>query len=213
MKLERKMDSIVEIFMGLILGAITMYWMFSIFRKKKSKELTEHQSTVLLEKIKSVCKLISVEGDFAEIYKYENTKERFLSLVSSKKKALIVINAKAQIGYDLQKIFMHADNEKKKIILTNFPEPEVISIEPELEFYDIQNGLFNTFTPNDLTSLNKEAKKHILEKIPESGLMDTAKREAVEAVLIIEKIVETIGWKLDYTALKIPEKQKNLLNN
>jgi len=206
------MDSIVEVFMGLILGAITMYWMFSLFRKKKSKELTEHQSTVLLEKIKSVCKLISVEGDFAEIYKYENTKERFMSLVSSKKKALIVINAKAQIGYDLQKIFMHADNEKKKIILTNFPEPEVISIEPELEFYDIQNGLFNTFTPNDLTSLNKEAKRHILEKIPESGLMDTAKREAVEAVLIIEKIVETIGWKLDYTALKIPEKQKNLLD-
>jgi hypothetical protein len=207
------MDSIVEVFMGLILGAITMYWMFSLFRKKKSKELTEHQSTVLLEKIKSVCKLISVEGDFAEIYKYENTKEHFMSLVSSKKKALIVINAKAQIGYDLQKIFMHADNEKKKIILTNFPEPEVISIEPELEFYDIQNGLFNTFTPNDLTSLNKEAKKHILEKIPESGLMDTAKREAVEAVLLIEKIVETIGWKLDYTALKIPEKQRDLLNN
>lgn len=212
-KSERKMDSIVEVFMGLILGAITMYWMFTLFRKKKSKELTEHQSTVLLEKIKSVCKLISVEGDFAEIYKYENTKEHFMSLVSSKKKALIVINAKAQIGYDLQKIFMHADNDKKKIILTNFPEPEVISIEPELEFYDIQNGLFNTFTPNDLTSLNKEAKKHILEKIPESGLMDTAKREAVEAVLLIEKIVETIGWKLDYTALKIPEKQKNLLNN
>ncbi|MGB5499217.1 MAG: DUF4230 domain-containing protein [Maribacter sp.] len=206
------MDSIVEVFMGLILGAITMYWMFSLFRKKKSKELTEHQSTVLLERIKSVCKLISVEGDFAEIYKYENTKEHFMSLVSSKKKALIVINAKAQIGYDLQKIFMHADNEKKKIILTNFPEPEVISIEPELEFYDIQNGLFNTFTPNDLTSLNKEAKKHILEKIPESGLMDTAKREAVEAVLLIEKLVETIGWKLDYTALKIPEKQKDLLS-
>jgi hypothetical protein len=206
------MDSIVEVFMGLILGAITMYWMFSLFRKKRSKELTEHQSTVLLEKIKSVCKLISVEGDFAEIYKYENTKEHFMSLVSSKKRALIVINAKAQIGYDLQKIFMHADNEKKKIILTNFPEPEVISIEPELEFYDIQNGLFNTFTPNDLTSLNKEAKKHILEKIPESGLMDTAKREAVEAVLLIEKIVETIGWKLDYTALKIPEKQKKLLD-
>ena len=206
------MDSILEVFLGLILGAILMYWMFSLFRKKKSKELTEYQSTVLLEKIKSVCKLISVEGDFAEIYKYENTKERFMSLVSSKKKALIVINAKAQIGYDLQKIFMHADTEKKKIILTNFPEPQVISIEPVLEFYDIQNGLFNTFTPNDLTSLNKEAKKHILEKIPESGLMETAKREAVEAVLLIEKIVETIGWKLDYTALKMTEKQKNLLD-
>ncbi|PIB27392.1 hypothetical protein BFP77_12060 [Maribacter sp. 4U21] len=206
------MDNVLEVFLGLILGAISMYWLFSFFRKKQSKEITSHQSTVLLEKIRSVCKLISVEGDFAEIYKYENTKERFLSLVSSKKKALIVIKAKAQIGYDLKKILMHADDGKKKIILTNFPEPEVLSISPEMEFYDVKNGLFNTFTPDDLTTLNQEAKNHILEKIPESGLMDTARKEALQTVLLIEKIVETIGWKLDYTALEITEKQKELLD-
>lgn len=207
------MDNILEIFLGLVLGAIMMYWIFSFFRKKKSKELTHYQSTVLLEKIKSVCKLISVEGDFAEIYKYENTKEGFMNLVSSKKKALIVINAKAQIGYDLQKVLMHSDTGKKKIILTNFPQPEVLSIEPELEFYDIKNGLFNSFTPNDLTSLNQEAKKHIKEKIPESGLMETAKREALEAVLLIEKIVETIGWTLDYSALEISNERKRLFDD
>ncbi|MGB5819039.1 MAG: DUF4230 domain-containing protein [Saonia sp.] len=202
------MDSIIEVFLGLVLGAILMYWLFSLFRKKKNKELTEHQSVILLDKIKSVCKLISVEGDFAEIYRYENTKERFMSLVSSKKKALIVINAKAHIGYDLKKIQMHADTAKKKIILTNFPQPEVLSIEPDLQFYDIRNGLFNSFSPDDLTSLNQEAKLHIKEKIPESGLMDTAKREAMEAVLLIESIVDTIGWKLDYTALEISNREK-----
>ena len=207
------MDDILEVFLGLILGAIMMYWIFSFFRKKKSKELTTHQSTVLLEKIRSVCKLISVEGDFAEIYKYENTKERFMSLVSSKKKALIVINAKARIGYDLKKIMMHADNEKRKIILTNFPKPEILSIEPELEFYDIKNGIFNSFTPKDLTTLNQEAKKHIREKIPESGLMETAQHEAFGTVLLVEKIVETIGWKLDYSALQISEEQKQALNS
>ncbi len=205
------MDSILELFLGLILGGIIMYWLFSFFRKKQNKELTNHQSTVLLEKIKSVCKLISVEGDFAEIYKYENTKERFLSLVSSKKKALIVIKAKAQIGYDLQKILMHADEEKKKIILTSFPQPEVLSIQPELDFYDIKNGMFNTFTPDDLTTLNQEARKHILEKIPQSGLMETAQKEALQTVLLIEQIVQTIGWKLDYTALNITEEQKKKL--
>ena len=89
----------------------------------------------------------------------------------------------------------------------------MISIEPELEFYDIKNGFFNSFTPEDLTSLNKEAKKHIEEKIPESGLMETAKREALEAVLLIEKIVETIGWKLDYTALEIKDGKKTLSND
>ena len=205
------MDNILEVFLGLILGAIIMYWLFSFFKKKKNKELTTHQSTVLLEKIKSVCKLISVEGDFAEIYKYENTKERFLSLVSSKKKALIVIKAKAQIGYDLKKILMHADEGKKKIVLANFPQPEILSIEPELDFYDIKNGMFNSFTPEDLTSLYQEAKKHIKEKIPESGLMETARNEAWHTVLLIEKIVETIGWELDYSALKLSEEQKQLI--
>lgn len=205
------MDSILEVFLGLILGAIIMYWLYGLFRKKQSKELAVHQSHVLLEKIKSVCKLVSVEGDFAEIYKYENTKERFMSLVSSKKKALIVINAKAQIGYDLKKVVMHADNEKKRIILTNFPQPEVLSIQPELEFYDIKNGMFNSFSPDDLTTLNKEAKQHILEKIPESGLMETAKKEALSAIMLMESLVDTIGWKLDYSALQISDEQKELL--
>lgn len=205
------MDTIFDTVLGLLLGAIATYWAYSFFKKKQSKEITLHQSTVLLEKIRSVSKLVSVEGEFAEIYKYENTKERFLSLVSSKKKALIVINAKAQIGYDLKKVEIKSDVENKRIILTNFPSPEILSIEPELEFYDIKNGMFNSFSPDDLTTLNNEAKNHIREKIPESGLMETAQKEALQAVLLIESIVATIGWKLDYSALEIPEKEKKKL--
>lgn len=205
------MDNIFDTVLGLILGAIATYWTYTFFKKKQSKEVTLHQSTVLLEKIRSVSKLVSVEGEFAEIYKYENTKERFLSLVSSKKKALIVINAKAQIGYDLKKVEINSDVDNKRIILTNFPQPEILSIEPELEFYDIKNGMFNSFSPDDLTTLNNEAKNHIKDKIPESGLMETARKEALQAVLLIESIVATIGWELDYSALKIQDKEKKLL--
>lgn len=205
------MDSILEAFLGLILGAILMYWLFSLFRRKKNKELTKQQSTVLLDKIQSVCKLISVEGDFAEIYHYENTKEGFMNLLSSKKKALIVVKAKAHIGYDLKKLNLKADNKNKRIILADFPEPEILSIEPDLQFYDIKNGLFNSFSPDDLTKLNLEAKDHIKQKIPESGLMVTAKKEALQAVLLVEKIVETIGWTLDYSALEITNREKNIL--
>lgn len=205
------MESIVEAFLGLILGAILMYWLYSFFNRKRKKELVKHQSTVLLDKIKSVCKLVSVEGDFAEIYKYENDKEGFWNLWTSKKKALVVINAKAQIGYDLKKVSLRADTNTKKIILSDFPQPEVLSIEPDLQFYDIKNGFFNSFSPDDLTQLNQNAITHIREKIPESGLIDTAKKEALQAVLLIEKIVETIGWKLDYSALEISNREKQFL--
>ncbi|UOB19080.1 DUF4230 domain-containing protein [Abyssalbus ytuae] len=206
------MDDITEVLLGLLLGAIGMYWLFSLFRKRKNKEITEKQSVILLEKIRSVCKLITVEGDFAEIYHYENVKERFLNLVSSKKKALIIINAKAHIGYDLRKLKLQADNIKKKIVLSSFPEPEVLTIDQEIKYYDIKDGLFNKFASKDLTDLHREAKKHILEKIPESGLIESAKKEALEAILMIEKIVATIGWKLDYTALEIGTEETKLLD-
>ncbi|WP_127142187.1 DUF4230 domain-containing protein [Flagellimonas marinaquae] len=205
------MGEIFDTILGLVLGAIIMYWFYSLFRKKKSKEITEQQSTVILNKIRSVCKLVSVEGDFAEIYHYENTKDSFMSLFRSKKKALIVIKAKAHIGYDLNKLNMRADNDRKRIILSHFPEPEVLSIEPDLQFYDIKNGIFNSFSPTDLTQLNQEAKEHIKQKIPESGLMESAKNEAMQAVLVVEKIVETIGWTLDYSALELPVTEQQSL--
>jgi len=202
-----------ELFIGLILGALLMYGMYSLFNRKRRQDLTSYQSTVLLEKIRAVCKLISVEGDFAEIYRYENTKGHFGNLFSSKKKALIVVNAKAHIGYDFKKLEVSADITRRTVYLRNFPQPEILSIEPELEFYDIRNDLFNAFTPDDLTALNKEAKAHIREKIPQSGLMETARHEALEAVLLMEKIVETIGWKLDYEALKLDSRELRFLED
>ena len=75
-------------------------------------------------------------------------------------------------------------------------------------YYDIKNGIFNSFSPTDLTNLNQEAKEHIKKRIPESGLMETAKNEALQAVLVVEKIVETIGWTLDYSALEISNSEK-----
>ncbi|MEC7262983.1 MAG: DUF4230 domain-containing protein, partial [Bacteroidota bacterium] len=56
-----------------------------------------------------------------------------------------------------------------------------------------------------------EAKEHIKQKIPESGLMETARKEALQAVFVVEKIVETIGWKLDYSALEISNREKQFI--
>lgn len=199
------------LFLGLIGGAVASYFIFKRFAVTRSKKKTEIQSTVLLDKIKKVSKLITVEGDFAEIYLHENVKEKFLGLLSSKKKAIVLINAKVHIGFDFRKIVAVSDIKKKKIILSEFPQPEVLSIEPSIRFYDIKDGFLNKFSSEDLTKVNEEAKQHILNKVPESDLMKTASKEALEAIAIMENIVGTIGWKLDYSALELPEKSTNLL--
>ncbi|MDO6595453.1 DUF4230 domain-containing protein [Oceanihabitans sp. 2_MG-2023] len=195
----------MEAFLGIIIGILASLGVVTYFKSFKNKQLVNSQSLLLLDKVKTVCKFITVEGDFAEIYHYEDVKERFLKMVNSRKKALVVINAKAYVGYDLSKIQLEADNENKKIILAHFPQPEVLSVETNLNYYDKKDGYFNKFEASDLTELNQEAKQHILDKVPESGLMLAAKKEALQTISLMESIVETIGWKLDYSALKLEE--------
>ncbi len=203
----------MESLLGLLLGAILTYFGLNYLKLQKKNEVTNAQSVILIEKMKKVWKLITVEGDFAEIYHYENTKERFLSMISSKKKAILLINAKAHVGFDLSKIKMEAINEKKVVKLTKFPNPEVLSLETDLKYYDKKEGLFNKFDSSDLTELNAKAKDFVMSKIPESGLLETAKNEALEAVLMMQSIVETIGWTLDYQDLLLPNVQKKNLTS
>lgn len=108
------------LFIGLIGGAIFSYFIFAKFSASKKRTTIESQSVILMEKIKSVCKLVTVEGDFAEIYHYESVKEKFFSLLTGKKKALILIDAKAHVGFDLSKIKLESDTKKNALFSHSF---------------------------------------------------------------------------------------------
>ncbi len=200
------------LFIGLLGGAILTYLIFSRVNAFKKRERIQSQAVILKDKIKSVCKLISVEGDFAEIYHYENVKEKFFSLLTGTKKALILIDAKAHVGFDLSKIQIESDVQKKRVILTHFPQPELLTIETDFKYYDKKEGWLNPFTSADLTEINREAKQFIVDKIPQSGLINSARKEALNTLEIMEKLAQSIGWELDYEALKIdqPELEKQL---
>ncbi len=198
------------LFIGLAVGAIFTYLIFTRYNFVRRKGSTTQQSVVLMEKIRSVCKFITVEGDFSEIYHYENVKEKWLSLILGKKKAIILIEAKAFVGFDLSKIVMNANPNTRTVTLSNFPAPELLTVETDFKYYDKKQGWANPFTAADLTEITNEAKGHIIAKVPESGLMLEASRQALDTIRLIEILVETIDWKLDYSALEIAKAPKEL---
>ncbi|MCG2429607.1 MULTISPECIES: DUF4230 domain-containing protein [Aequorivita] len=198
------------LFIGLAAGAILAYFLFARFSGVRKQEKVNTQSIILMEKIRSVCKFITIEGDFSEIFYYENVKDKWVNLLLGKKKALVLIEAKAHIGFDLTKVKMRADTDKKTIILTNFPQPELLTIETDFKYYDKREGWANPFTASDLTEINQEAKKHIVDKIPETDLFNEASKQALETIQLMETLVETINWKLDYSALYALEDKPKL---
>ena len=184
--------------LGFIVGALVLsiYYLFAkkTFFKNKAKE----QSVILLEKMKSVSKLITVEGNMNEIMHFQDEKSSLLNMLSSKKKAIIMANAKIFIGFDMKKMRFEANADKRQIKVISFPEPEVLSMETHLDFYDIQNGLFNKFDASELTDLNKKVKQNFTDKIPESDMLHSAKIKALDTLKVMEQMVSTFGWELKY---------------
>lgn len=203
----------MDFILGILVGSLFIGALILFYRNRFSKQKTEEQSIVLLEKIRNVSKMITVEGDFSEIMHFEDVKGVFLSLVTSKKKAIILANAKVFIGFDMKKIKFQSNLTNKTLILEHFPEPEILSIETDIQYYDVKDGLFNKFAAADLSELNRKVKVNIEEKIPDSDLLISAESKALETVKIIEQMVGTFGWKLDYKALKLIEKPQLEENN
>lgn len=198
------------LFIGLAIGSVIAYLIFLRFNKQRSKGKAASQSVILMEKIRSVCKFITVEGDFSEIYHYENVQQKWLNLLLGKKKALVLIEARAYVGYDLTQIKMHADEHLKTIVISEFPKPQLLSIETDFKYYDKKEGWANPFTASDLTEINNEAKQHIVDKVPSSGLFDEASKQALDTIGLIAQLAGTINWKVDHTALQISESTKKL---
>lgn len=193
------------LFIGLAIGTVLAYLIFTRFSIAKKKKNIAGQAVVLKEKIKKVCKLISVEGDFAEMYHYESVREKFFDILIGKKKALILIDAKAHVGFDLSKLKMESDEKSKTLKLTHFPQPELLTIETDFKYYDKKEGWLNPFSTADLNEINKEAKQYIIDKIPHSGLISEARKEALNTILLAESLAQAIGWKIDYTALELDD--------
>jgi hypothetical protein len=196
------------IFLGIILGLAGGIAATTFFYRKKSERKTKEQSVLLLDKIKQVCKLITVEGEFSELFSHRDEKNIFFKLLQLQKKALLIVNAKVMIGFDLTKISIDVNPVSKKVKLSRFPEPEIISIDTDIEYYDVQKGIINKFSEADLTNINKRSKDFIRDKVEHSHLMMIAQTQANDTVSVIRQLIESVGWELVSDAIPLNAKKK-----
>ncbi|MFK7808821.1 MAG: DUF4230 domain-containing protein [Saprospiraceae bacterium] len=181
---------------GIVALCFGVFWGTRMYYSLQMKTEVKEESQVLLEKIKKVSKLITVEGTFSEIYDYEEHWGYDLS--PFRKKALIRVKANVLVGYDLQKMNLEANSETKTIVLSNLPDPEIMSIEHDLDYYDITEGTFNTFEAADYNKMNASAKEKVRKEAMSSNLFLTAEEEFSQLIEIIEFMVEGAGWTLEF---------------
>jgi hypothetical protein len=151
-------------------------------------------ASVLLEKIQAVAKLTTVEGTFSEVYNYSEYQGYFTFLWD--KKVLVRVRATVAAGYDLEQLHFEADPLTKTIRMSALPEPQILSIDHTLDYYDISEGIFESFAPDDYNRINQRAKDMIRDQAEKSTLLPAAKEQAAKMLDLIRFMVEGAGWKL-----------------
>lgn len=173
---------------------------------QKAEETQRIESTVLLEKVQNVCKLVTVEGTFNELYDETNIKQlTFYLPIPTKwdfeKKAIIQVTGKVLVGYDMKAIKITADSASRTIYLSNFPKPEILSIDHQVQYKNLEESYFNSFSATDFTQLNKNAKEVLHKKALESKLLEQADEQGNQLLEAIRFMIESSGWNVQYEGM------------
>lgn len=183
----------------LLVAAVFALGMWLSYRLFSPHQNAKQESTILLEKIQAVSKLITVEGQFSEIYSHSEYEGFFTYLWD--KKAIVRVRATVSAGYDLQQLQARADPATRTIYMNALPEPQILSIDHDLDYYNISNGLFTAFSSEDYNRINSEAKALIRKKAG-PVLLPAAEEQAEKIIDVIRFMVESAGWKLEIAGRK-----------
>ena len=180
-------------FIALLAVIAFAIWRFRSFFSPPQANVIESKE-VIVERMEKVNKLITLEAYYSEVYDYKDY--YYYDFSPFRKKALIRIKAKVSVGYDFKKIHMVADEETKTVTIFGFPEPEILSIDHDLDYYDLTQGTFNTFTEADYNKMNKNAKDFIREKAKDKEVFQQAAEKKDELIEMLKWMLDAAGWTL-----------------
>lgn len=195
--MPRLVPLLITALLAFLLG-LAVFWGFS----RASVEETRTEATVLLEQIRKVTKLVTVEGDVSELYNSTKTRNVTLYLplparLRFDKTATVEVRGKVLVGYDLEQLDIKVDDATRTVRLSNLPEPEILAIDHELIYRNLEESWFNSFTAKDYSALSKEAKDRLRDEALKSKLTEEARLEGNGLLETIRFLVEASGYSLE----------------
>lgn len=178
---------------ALLIGAVIMFLVNKAFFSEGKKVEIKESSHTVVESMRKVFKIVTAEGHFNEIYNYEESSKIF-GFIPSHKKALVIVHAKALVGYDFEKAEWEINEGSQKLVLKKFPKPEILSIDTDYKYYNIEENLLNKFSREDLARIQTNGKKQVEEAARNSNLPMVASEQMRT---LLTEIISSKDWKLE----------------
>lgn len=162
-----------------------------------AKERTA-ESQELEQDVRAILKLVVVQAAYEEYFREKdaNVIPSLLGKLGFKKKALLRVRGNVTVGYRFDEDAIITDPSRRTITLRAPSDPEIIAIEHDVDYLDVEQGLFSKFKKDDLTAINLKGKQRIREKATHSDIFARARAERDEVVAVVGRFVASGGWTL-----------------
>jgi len=170
--------------------------------RQSEREQLAQNSQLIQEQIKNVGKLVVTEGNFSQVWSYKDSKKFYLDVFSARKKALIVVNAKVTVSYDLSELETEIDQENKRVIIKSIPKEE-LNIYPDIQYYDVTQDYLNQFEASDYNTIKKKVTASIKKKVEASSIKSNAQNRLISELSKIYILTNSMGWTLEYNDMPV----------
>lgn len=178
---------------GVVFGGMLTYILMKQFETSSSKD----SSHVIAYEIKRLNKMIVAEQAVSDVYSHKNSffvpgLEGFFSF---DKKVMLLVNAKVQATYDLSQMKIEVDSVRKEIIINQVPELEIQTF-PDVQFYDLDQSMFNSFGKDELNRVKEKAVAEVLKSVDEKKLRTEAHEQLIENLTELYLLSKAYDWKV-----------------
>ena len=190
------MRGFARIFPWILSAVFAILCVVLLVRVATSVRETRHaESAPVVSAIRKIAQLATVEAQISDVQRFEEVKS-FL-IFDFPKTATIRMRGKVIAGFDLSSSDFQIDTDaEKRTIRVRLPAPRILALDPRLEWFDEQSGLFNPITPQDRTRWMLWARGQLARAAKDSGIEATAVEHARE---LLTGVAEPFGWKVEVT--------------
>ena len=189
----KKNRNILLIISAIVLAGV-IGWYVGFKNNFGEPQVTESANT-MMEKMQKVFKFVAAEGQISEIYDYKDY--QYYDISPLRKKILVRVNAKVLVGYDFEKASFRIDEASKSIFIDSIGPAELLAIDHDLDYYDIQEGTFNTFSEQELNDINTKAKNYAAAIVEESDLYKIADEQKQDLIDMLTVAAQSTGWNIE----------------
>ena len=179
-----------------ILIIVVLFLSFKLFVADlfKPKDNSQVDSTIVINRIQKVLKLVAVEGNFSELMNYKDFD--YIDFHGFRKDAIVQVDAKVSVGYNLENLKISTNEKDKTIVIQQLPKPEIIAIDTDIKFKNLSTGLFTSFNEAELSKLNQLAKEKIRAKALNTELIKQAEEQRSELFELLFYMAKQSGYKI-----------------